>query len=322
MAFLFADAARLLEKSYTDGRLAHAYLITGAKGSGKTAMALRIINMVGNPGTALDSVAGEFVQLVRPESKSRRIKVDAIRALEKRMHLAAPRSKTKVGMILDADRLMPEAANAFLKTLEEPPPQSLLLLLSPEPEQLLDTILSRCIKIALHSPGSPDRSGVEKMLLEALGNHFKAGQTKGLSGALGFMQAFSAILKNEKEELKKRYDDDLKHEAAAYAKTTEGDWLKRREEHYKSLTESDYLQRRNQLVQLLIDWYGDALRQNREFDRLDLPEFRQHTAQVAQDLPENDLLKRLQALDQLRSDLNTNVSEGLALESAFLAAYA
>lgn len=321
MAFLLSDATALLERSVQEERLAHAYLITGSKGSGKSEMTLRLIQMVGHKATSLDEAAGDFVQIVRPESKSRRIKVDAMRALEKRMHLAAPRTVTKVGVIMDAERLMPEAANAFLKTLEEPPPQSLLILVSSHPEQLLETILSRCIKIPLHSTEIPTRTQGETMLLEALTKHFQADRSKGLAGALGFMQAFTSILKNEKDELKKRYEADLRSETAAYSKTTEGDWLKRREEHYKSLVESEYLQRRNAFVQILIDWYGDALRLQRNSGHLDLPEFRAAVERASQQSSEAELLNRLSALESLRTDLNTNVSEGLALECGFLAAY-
>ncbi len=321
MAFPLDAATQLLERSHAEGRLAHAYLITGPTGSGKAAMALRLIQMVGHQAASLEDAPREFVQVVRPESKSRRIRVEAMRALEKRMHLAVPDGVTKIGIIFDADRLLPEAANAFLKTLEEPPPQSLLLLLTPQPEQLLDTILSRCLKIPLHSTAAPERSNAETMLLDALAKHFTAQAVKGLSGALGFMQSFVEILKSEKEGLKKRYDDDLKAEAAAYGKTTEGDWLKRREDHYKALTESDYLQRRNSLVQLVVDWHGDALRQQRGSHQLDLPEFQAQTAATAKRIGEQGLLERLDALEALRTDLNTNVNETLALECGFLAAF-
>ena len=203
MAFLLDAATQLLQRSHAEGRLAHAYLITGPTGSGKSALALRLVQMTGHQAQSLDAAPREFVQLVRPESKSRRIRVEAMRALEKRMHLAVPDGVTKIGIVFDADRLLPEAANAFLKTLEEPPPQSLLLLLTPHPEQLLDTILSRCLKIPLHSNVAPQRSNAETMLLEALAKHFTAEPPKGLSGALGFMQAFVEILKSEKAGLKK-----------------------------------------------------------------------------------------------------------------------
>ena len=80
-----------------------------------------------------------------PGSKSRRIVIDQIRGLEHALQMRAPDGRKKVAIISDADRLQPQAANAFLKTLEEPPNDSLLLLLSALPEALPDTILSRCL---------------------------------------------------------------------------------------------------------------------------------------------------------------------------------
>ena len=70
-----------------------------------------------------------------------------------RFRCARQTAARKVAIISDADRLRAEAANAFLKTLEEPPKDSLLLLLSALPEALPETILSRCIAIPLASDG-------------------------------------------------------------------------------------------------------------------------------------------------------------------------
>ncbi|NIP97649.1 MAG: hypothetical protein GWO24_31150, partial [Akkermansiaceae bacterium] len=78
---------------------------------------------------------------------------DEIRELERSMYLAAPAGLWKVGVIIDADRMYEEPANAFLKTLEEPPPGCLLLLLTAHPEFLLPTIRSRCVEIALQGAG-------------------------------------------------------------------------------------------------------------------------------------------------------------------------
>jgi len=315
MAFSPDFAAQSLETSLKQGRLAHAYLITGSPGSGKQKLAERLIESV-NPGNP----AG-FVHFVRPESKSRRIEIKAIRALEGQLHLAAPRNVTKIGVIVDADRLMPQAANAFLKTLEEPPPQSLLLLLTSDPEQLLDTILSRCIKIPLRRTSAPTFTPAEKELLDSLGSLLNEKETEGLAGAWSFLKTFSAILKGQKEAISKQHAATLKEEVAIYRDTTDGDWLKRREEHFKALTESDYIQRRNALVQLLIDWYGDALRHQLGFPQLDLEAYKKETAQTAKRLTQEDILKRLDALEDLRDVLQTNVSENLAYEAAFLAAF-
>src|SRR5207237_1812521 len=108
------------------------------------------------------------VFIARPESKSRRIVTAQIRALEHALQMRAADGRRKVAIIPDADRLQTEAANAFLKTLEEPPKDSLLLLLSALPEALPETILSRCIAISLESNGRHQRNDEEEKLVKLL----------------------------------------------------------------------------------------------------------------------------------------------------------
>ena len=81
------------------------------------------------------------LRVVQPESKSRRIVIDQIRELEHAIQ-RKPLLAGKVAIIHDAERMQPQAANAFLKTLEEPPEGSLILLLSTVPEAILETVLS------------------------------------------------------------------------------------------------------------------------------------------------------------------------------------
>ncbi|MEM0970822.1 MAG: hypothetical protein AAGJ31_15815, partial [Verrucomicrobiota bacterium] len=211
-------------------------------------------------------------------------------------------------------------ANAFLKTLEEPPQQCLLLLLTGQPEQLLDTIRSRCIRVSLFQPGGVVLSDAENKLLEALTSGLNR-QGKGVAGPLGLMQRFVSILKEEKEALAKRYQAELREESAAYKQTTEGDWLKQREAFYKALTEAQYLGIRDRLVDLLLTWYGDVLRLQAGSSNLDLPNAQEALRELAKQLDQGDLLRRIEALSGLRESLATNVQEGLALEVSFLQAF-
>ncbi len=103
----------------------------------------------GTPAGDVFSAKAREIFVARPESKSRRIVIEQIRDLEHALQMRASNGRRKVAIISDADRLQPQAANAFLKTLEEPPKDSLLLLLSALPEALPETILSRCIAIPL-----------------------------------------------------------------------------------------------------------------------------------------------------------------------------
>jgi DNA polymerase-3 subunit delta' len=306
MSFPADKALGLLRNAHANNRLAHAYLITGPEGSGKLEIARQLICLVnGIDGTderyqSLEGLKSGTVRVIGPESKSRRITIDGIRAAE----------------------MLPAASNAFLKTLEEPPENSMLLLLTAQPGQLLATILSRCIHIALQGDARGWRISDEaRDFLDHLCD-FSTKNRSGVSAALGLMKAFSTVLVREKTRIDKRNEEALKLEVKAYQKTTEGDWLKRREEYYKAVTESEYLDFRNKLIEYLVAWFGDALRQQNGWYQLDLPDYADSTGQVARLNKPAVLGRKMDAIETLRGNLNTNVQEALALESAFIQAFA
>lgn len=87
-----------------------------------------------------------------PRKGSRVIKVEAIREITKFLNLTAHRGGWRVALIQPAEFMNPAAANALLKTLEEPPAHVLLLLVSHQPGRLLPTVISRCRKVAVPLP--------------------------------------------------------------------------------------------------------------------------------------------------------------------------
>src|SRR2546428_5536734 len=169
MAFTRKAAIGLLRRAHEQARLGHAYLISGPAGSGKREVAAELASIVN--GTAANDVFSSKAReifVAEPESKSRKILIEQIRELEQGLQMRAAEGRRKVAIIAEADRLQPQAANAFLKTLEEPPANSLLLLLSALPEALPDTIVSRCISIALAANGEgieiSDRAELAELL--------------------------------------------------------------------------------------------------------------------------------------------------------------
>src|SRR4029077_620583 len=130
---------------------------------------------------------------IEPECKSRKILVEQIRELGASLRLHATRAKVKFGVVYEADRLMPQAANAFLKTLEEPPDHSVLILVTALPEALLDTIRYRCIEVALRAPGVRALTAEEAELVEEF---FRVVGEDGFSvlTALRFSRIFLGIL--------------------------------------------------------------------------------------------------------------------------------
>jgi DNA polymerase-3 subunit delta' len=144
MSFSADSALEYLQRAHKKNRLAHAYLISGPAGSGKSDVAARLAAAL-NETTSEKVLGGQApdVFVTEPASRSRKIVVDQIRGLERALQLRAAGNRKKIGIIRDADRMQTQAANAFLKTLEEPPQNSLLLLLTALPEALPETIVSR-----------------------------------------------------------------------------------------------------------------------------------------------------------------------------------
>jgi DNA polymerase-3 subunit delta' len=321
MAFARTTALEFLQRAYEKNRLAHAYLITGPPGSGKEVLAAEVASLVnGTPAKEVFSSKAREIFIARPELKSRRISIGQIRELEHALQMRAASSRGKVVIISDADRLGGEAANAFLKTLEEPPKDSLLLLLSALPEALPETILSRCIPIPLASDGEAGSKKEEEKLVKLLQQTSRQ-TTWSIQFAYRLAQEFQQLLRAIREEVKHETDDALRREQTRYKDATDGAWLEEREEYYKALTESLYLQRRAALVETLFAWWTDVLRANNAVTQRDLPAAKQETAAFARRFGTTEILKRIRLLEELRDHLGRNIHESLAIEVAFLAIF-
>src|SRR5216110_1772881 len=318
MAFSHTAALRYLRRAHEQHRLAHAYLISGSPGSGKQLLAAELASLVN--GTSVNdifSTKARDIFVAQPESKSRRIFIEQIRDLEHALQMRASNGRRKVAIIPDADRLQTEAANAFLKTLEEPPKDSLLLLLSALPEALPETILSRCISIPLASDGEPQSKKEQEKLVKLLQQTSRQ-TTWSIQFAYRLAQEFQQLLRAIREEVKHETDEALKREQTRYKDATDGAWLEEREEYYKALTESLYLQRRAALVETLFAWWTDVLRANNAVAQRDLADAKKQTAALASRFNTAEILKRIRALEELRDHLGRNVHEVLAIEVAFL----
>ena len=319
MAFTTEVALDYLRGAQDRGRLAHAYLITGAAGSGKRTLAADVAELVnGAPAAKVFAGSAPDIHLASPESKSRRISIEQLRELEHALQMRASDGRRKVAIVSDADRMGTQAANAFLKTLEEPPNNSLLLLLSTIPEVLPDTILSRCLAIPLAHPLDATLSTEENELMELL-SAFDPAAAAGVHEAYQLVQGFQRLLGKIRRSIQEENDAAQKLEETRYKNTTDGAWLDKREEHYKALTESLYLHQRAQLVEMLFLWWGDVLRASTGVDGRELPAAT-HTATeaMARRLTTPEILRRVRRLEELRDHLGRNIQEALALEVAFL----
>ncbi len=148
-------AVGVLRRSLAGERVAHAYLFEGIDGCGKMLTALSLVEALfcgsaepcgGCPACRkLASLQHPDLHLLEPEKGV--IKIDQIRELQKELSLRPVEAPKKACIVSQAHKMNQSAANAFLKTLEEPPGSALLILLSDTPTALLPTILSRCQRL-------------------------------------------------------------------------------------------------------------------------------------------------------------------------------
>ncbi|MBV8068034.1 MAG: DNA polymerase III subunit gamma/tau [Candidatus Eremiobacteraeota bacterium] len=156
---------RTLTAAIESGKLAHAYLFSGPRGSGKTSAAkilARCINCANGPTPVPDNtcdncramLAGTALDVLEIDAASNR-GIDEIRALREAVKFAPASMRMKIYIIDEAHMLTKEGANAFLKTLEEPPAHAAFILATTEPERLPATILSRCQRYAFRRIAVP-----------------------------------------------------------------------------------------------------------------------------------------------------------------------
>lgn len=137
--------SQLIDRAIRDNRLAHALLIHGQNLKQVESFAYELTSKLIEVSQTDDGVEWHpDVFSVRPSKKSRVISVDDTRELIRNIQHSPQKGDRKVALVYEVDRLNASAANAFLKTLEEPPLNTTILLLTTRPYSLLATIRSRC----------------------------------------------------------------------------------------------------------------------------------------------------------------------------------
>ena len=326
----------VLQRSLERGRLAHAYLMVGdhlaeleplARTLAKTLNCRQPPRRAPN-GVALDccdtcpacrQIGRDLyadVQWLRPESKLRVILVDQVRSLLQTVYLKPVEARYKVAVIAGADRLNPQAANAFLKTLEEPPARSVLLLLTTEPSRVLETVRSRCLRLNLGGTAPPVADPAVLAWVRAFAEQAVA--AKG--GLLARYRLLGQILK-ELETRRAAIERELTARSPLERFEDADPALRDQwEDELAAAIEAEYRRQRAELLLGLQWWLRDVWLATQDLagGRLSLPALSASTTAVAARLREPLAAANLQRLERTQRVLATNVQEALALEVGLL----
>ncbi len=151
-------AKQFFRRVLAEERIPHAYLFTGIPGIGKTRTAQALttvlncrqpsdLDVCGDCPPCKQMAGGNFPDFLTIVPDGRTIKIEQMRELNRKLSFAPAAGGYRVCVIQQAETMTREAANSFLKLLEEPPPGNILVLNAVEPLELLPTIVSRCQRV-------------------------------------------------------------------------------------------------------------------------------------------------------------------------------
>ena len=338
------QGVHLLQRSLERGRLAHAYLFIGHDLSELEAIAqtlAKILNCLqplrGQGGIAIDCCDecvncrkisnGNHadVHWVRPESKSRTVSVAQMRELMQEINLKPSEAEYKIATIVAADRLNVQGANAFLKTLEEPPPKSVLILVTTEPQRLLETIISRCLRLNFSGDGPRPLAAAEMEWLAGF-SEMAAGEQKSLLGRYRLMD----VLLQKLNAMRTAIDENLTARSPLQRyEDVDKDLRDKWEDELAAAIEAEYRRQRTDLLAIVQRWLRDVWliaisgsaqptpAKDNAKDLLNFPELA-GTQRVAARISAGDAVENLQIIEATQRLLHTNVQEALALEVGLL----
>ncbi len=235
------------------GRTAHAYLVSGPvrRGCGPLAveMAQKVLCLKDQSGcgecAGCLKVAGRShpdMVWIEPRMKSRRISVEDVRALQELIYQTAYMGSWKVCVVSGADRMTREAANALLKSLEEPPARSMFMLLAENVQYLLPTIISRCQRFDLTQESSKEDYEWYGELVDIL-----ASVGSGVVNRMDVSYRLAGLLKGIKSgiEAAEQEEDDFSEDME--------------DKVFDARVSSRYREERTAVMKMIVLWYRDIL---------------------------------------------------------------
>ncbi|MBN9688900.1 MAG: hypothetical protein J0M24_01565 [Verrucomicrobia bacterium] len=330
-----STAHELLRRSLERGRLGHAYLFVGDSAEVLEDAAQQLAQTLFCQQPLARSASGIGTQAcgqcsacrrvahqshpdvtwIRPGKKSRVISVAQIRDLIHMAQVRPTEAAYKIGIVTGAERMRTEAANAFLKTLEEPPPDSIFVLLTTDAERLLETILSRCLRLNFASGLIRVDDAVSAWLTEAAASLSEG--TPSLLQRYLLLQSLLTALASARERIEENLTaiSPLKRFPDA-----ESEQRERWEDELDAAVEAEYRRRRGEFLAGFHAWLRDLWMLTLTTGGATfLPNLAESSARISSRLASQEARRNLEHWEQTqRLLLTTNAQEALVLEVGLL----
>jgi DNA polymerase III subunit delta' len=288
------------------GRLGSAYLIVGPPRGEGLALAEQLLGLLFCEGASkpcgtcrgcrdLRARSLADVLWIEPIRKSQRILVEQIVEIHRRMYQTSFGGGWKAAVLIGADRLNDDAANKFLKVLEEPPGQSLFLLLSDQPQSVLPTILSRCQRVSVSGAESGLPAPIEGSLREIVTADPVDAHIAGLWSARQLIGLLRAVRKEIEAQEK---------DSAAEAEGSDV---------IDARVNARYKEVRTAMMRWLLLWHRDVMVAVASGGRADFvsrdPDLRQTVLDRASRLSLKRALDNLRLVERMQEQLERNLPE-------------
>ncbi len=302
-----------LRRGHRSGRLAHAWIVEGdphREGGDLARWMARLVLCAREDGPCgvcrdcrtVESWTHPDLHRVVPEGKSRQITVEAMRVTAKELYLTSFSGGWKALAVLEADRMGIQACNAFLKTLEEPPPRTLILLVAADPSQMIATIRSRCQTARAGRPPLPDGPWREVVLEVA-----REGAPASVLDALRASHRLAAVL----DEAQKTAVREIKAETAD--EDLEDDEINAR-------AATRMVAVREALLETLLAWQRDVLvlASGGPAELLGFPDQAETLSAQAARLGRDGAIRAVNAVETMATAFRRNLKQPGAFEAGFL----
>lgn len=271
----FPHVLKAVRNAKKNGRLAHSYIIYSDNTLLGKSMASVLSKLIACEKDGLSSPCNSCVNCLalekgiysdlyklEPLSKSRRILIgdddseqNTMRWFQSKFYYSSlsGASSRKIGIIYEADRIMPQAQNAFLKTLEEPPSNSYFILCTDNPKALLSTVISRCQKISLLTNKVSYDFKYAQELFGSLKRFVTVERT--IPNAVNeidlLCKIFSDIKSDSDKEISAQWDEKAKKSGESAS-----DIKKYLTPAKEAAVSSEYMLRREEIINAIVTWFA------------------------------------------------------------------